>query len=64
MYVWLYGFSGDRRVLGEMIMFKMFEENVREMVRLGYGVEDSTESDVYTFYYSNLFCYMDFTSSA
>lgn len=44
-------------------MFKMFGENVREMVGLEYGVKDLTESDVYTFYDSNLFCDMSFNSA-
>lgn len=54
----------DSRVLGEMVTFKIFGENVREIVSLGCRVKDSTESDVYTFYDSHLFCYVDFTSSA
>lgn len=56
MYTWLDGFSGDSRVLGDLVMFKMFGENVREMLSLGCGVKDPTENDDYAFYDSNVFC--------
>lgn len=64
MCAWLDGFGVDSRVLGDLVIFKMFGENVREMLSLGCGVKDPTVGDDYAFYVSNLFCYMDFTSSA
>lgn len=64
MYLWLDGFSRDIRVLGELVMFWNGWEECEKMVSFGGDIKDIFESGDYTFYDSNLFCYMSFTSNA